>query len=77
MLEQLRRTKEQCRRLLGIKRFADIEEVHDASKEGSALARADWRLVEDAGLLDDGRLVVVVRAEAALLVLFGGERHGE
>ena len=77
MLEQLRRAKEERRRLLGVERLAGIEQVDDAGEEGPALPRAYGRLIEDAGLLDDGRLVVVVSAEAALLVFFRGERHGE
>ena len=77
VLEQLRRAEEERRRLLGVKRLADIEEVDDAGEQGPALAGAYGGLIEDAGLLDDGCLVVVVCAEAALLVLFRGERHGE
>ena len=76
MLEQLRCPEEQRRRLLRVERLSDIEQVHYAREQGPAFARADGGLIEDAGLLDDGRLVVVVRAEAILLVLFGCESHG-
>ena len=77
MLEQLRRAKEEGRRLLSVERLAGIEKIDDAGEEGPALPRAYGGLIEDAGLLDDGRLVVVVRAEPALLILFRGERHRE
>ena len=76
VLEQLRCPKEQRCGLLCVERLADVEEVDDAGKQGSALARAYGRFIEDAGFLDDGGLVVVVGAEAALLVLFRGEIHG-
>ena len=75
MLEQLRRPKEQRRRLLRVERLSDIKQVHDARKQGPAFARADGGFIEDAGLLNDGSLVVVIGAEAALLILFGYERH--
>ena len=77
MLEQLRRPKEQRRRLLRVERLPDIEQVHYTREQSPAFARADGGFIEDAGLLDDGRLVVVVRAEPALLILFRGERHRE
>ena len=76
MLEQLRRPKEQRCRLLRVERLADIEKVNDAREQSPALARAYGGFIEDASLLDDGCLVIVVGAEAALLVLFRGERHG-
>ena len=75
MLEQLRGPKEQRRRLLRVERLADIEEIHDPREQSSALARAYGGFIEDAGLLNDGSLVVVIGAEAALLILFGYERH--
>lgn len=75
MLEQLRRPKEQSGRFLCGERLADIEEVDDACKQGSAFPRADWGVIEDTSLLYHGRLVVIIRAKAVLLVLFG-ERHG-
>ena len=76
MLEQLRCAEEQRRRLLSAERLTDIEQVNDAREECPALARTNGGFIEDAGLLDDGRLVVVVRAEAVLLVLFRCESHG-
>lgn len=73
MLEQLRSTEKQRSSLLGIECFADIEKVYDPSEQGSTFPRAYGGFVEDAGLLNDSGLVVVVRAEAALLILFGCE----
>ena len=75
VLEQLRRPKEQRRRLLRVESLADIKKVDDAREQSPALARAYGGFIEDASLLDDGCLVVVVCAEAALLVLFRSERH--
>ena len=70
MLKQLRRAKEQRCRLLRVECFADIEEINDASEQCPALARTYGGFIEDTSLLDDGCLVVVVGAEAGLLVLF-------
>lgn len=58
MLEQLCDTKEERGRLLAIERFPDIEKVNDLCEENAALAGADGRLVEYAGLLDNGGLVL-------------------
>ena len=75
MLEELRSTKEQRSSFLGIECFADIEKVYDPSEKSSAFPRTYGGFIEDAGLLNDGSLVVVIGAEAALLILFGYERH--
>ena len=75
VLEKLRRPEEQCRSLLCAERLADIEEVDNAREQRPALAGAYGGFIEDTGLLDDGGLIVVVCAEAALLVLFRCESH--
>ena len=75
VLEELRSAKEQRSGLLGIECFADIEKVYDPSEKSSAFPRTYGGFIEDAGLLNDGSLVVVIGAEAALLILFGYERH--
>ena len=77
MLEQLRRAKEQSCGLLGAERLADIEEIDDAREQRSTLAGAYGGFIEDAGFLDGGGFIVVVSAEAALLVLFRCKRHSE
>ena len=75
VLEELRSAKEQRSGLLGIECFADIEKVYDPSEKSSTFPRAYGGFIEDAGLLNYCGLVVVIRAEAALLVLFRSERH--
>lgn len=75
VLEEFRRAKEQRRRLLGVERLAGIEEVHDPRKEGPAFPRANGGVIEDPCLLYYRRLVVVICAEAGLLIFFGYERH--
>ena len=76
MLKQFGRAKEQRRRLLRAERLPDIEEEHDPGEQCPASSWTDGRVVEDACLLDDGGLVVVVGAETTLFVLFGCQRHG-
>ena len=77
VLEELRSAKEQRSGFLGIECFADIEKVYDPSEKSSAFPRAYGGFIEDAGLLNDGSLVIIIRTEAALLVLFCRERHRE
>jgi hypothetical protein len=77
MLEQLGSSKEQRCRLLSPERFTDIEQVNHSRKERPAFPWTYWGLIKDAGLLDDGCLVVVVRAETALVLLFRRKGHGE
>jgi len=70
MLEELRRSKEQRGGLLCAKRLANIKQVDNAGEEGPAFPWADWRVIENAGFLDDGCLVVIVRTETTLFLLF-------
>lgn len=77
MLEEFRRAKEQRRRLLGVERLAGIEEVYDPRKEGPAFPWANGGVIEDPCLLYYRRLVVVICAEAGLLIFFGYERYYE
>jgi len=73
MLEQFRRPEKQRRGLLRSKRLSDVKEVDDTSQKCSTLSRTNWRFIEHARLLDDGCFVVVVRTEAAFVLLFGRE----
>ena len=75
MLEELRRTEEQRRSLLRAKRFTNIKQVHDLRKQRSASSRADGRLVEDPGLLNDSGLVVIVLVDPGFLVFLRRQSH--
>lgn len=70
VLEQFGGAKEQSSGLLRAEILANIKEVNNPREESSTLARADGRIIEDAGFLDDCGLVVIVGAEAALLFFF-------
>ena len=58
MLEELANPKEERCRLGGPKCFANVKEVDDLCQKDPTFARADGRLVKDAGLLNDRRLVL-------------------
>lgn len=60
MLEKLGGTEEQRRGFLSTESLPYIENIHNAREEVAAFSRAYRRIVEDAGLLDDGGLVVVI-----------------
>lgn len=78
MLEQLGGSKEQSCCFLCPKCFPDIEKVDYSREECSALPWADGGLVEYTGLLNDSGFVIVIRAEAALFLLFRrGKRHSK
>ena len=68
---------------MGTEIIPDIKQINDAREQRSAPSRADGRVIEYASLLNDRGLVVVIRADASLLLLFGLEaegakgRHGE
>lgn len=62
VLEELGSAKEQRCRLLRGEGLANVKEVHNPREEGSALARADGRIIEDAGFLDYCCFIVVVGA---------------
>lgn len=76
VLKQFCSAKEQRSGLLRAEMLANIKEVNNPCEESSTLARADGRIIEDAGFLDDCGLIVVVGAEAALLFFFGHVGHG-
>lgn len=76
MLEQFGGAKEQRGSLLRAEILANIQKVNDPGEQSSTLARADGRIIEDAGFLDDRSFIVVVGAEAALLFFFGHVGHG-
>jgi len=76
VLKQLRDAKEQRRGLLRTERLPDIEEIHYSREQCPAPPWTDGRFIEYAGFLDDRGFVVVVRAQAALLLLFGLEAEG-
>lgn len=77
VLKQFCSSKEQRSALLRAKVLANVEKVDNPREESSALAWADGRVIEDAGFLDDCGFVIVVRAEAALLLFFGHVGHGK
>lgn len=74
VLEKLGDTEEQCCRFLRSERLSDIEQVYDLGKQSPTFSRADGRFVEDAGLLNDGRFVMIVLVDATLVVFFN-RRH--
>jgi len=69
MLEQLRSAEEQSGGLLCAETFANIEKMDDPREQCPAFSWTDWRIVEDTSFLNHCCLVVVVRAEA-FVVLF-------
>jgi hypothetical protein len=70
VLEEFGRPKEKICRFLGPKCFADIEKVYDPRQQCSALSGAYGRFVEDASLLNDSRLVVIIRTEPTFIFPF-------
>ena len=56
--------------------FSHIQQINDLCEQGSGLPGTYGRLVENAGFLDDGRLVVIILVYTALVILFDG-RHDE
>lgn len=75
VLEQLCRSEEQRGGFLSGERLADIEQVDDTCEECPALPWADRRVIEDASLLNDCGLVVIIGAETTFFVLFANQRH--
>jgi hypothetical protein len=77
MLKKFGDAEEQGGRFLRIEVLPDVEKVDNARKQCSTSSWTDWRFVEDAGFLDDGGLVIVVRADADLLLFLGEVKRGE
>jgi hypothetical protein len=75
VLEQLGGSKKQSCGLLGSKILANVQQVHDASEQRPAFSWANWRFIENTGLLYDCSFVIVVGAET-LLLLFRESCHG-
>ena len=55
VLEQLRDSKEQCRRFVGRELLARVEEKGNFGKEDTASSRLDWRTVEQPGCREGGQ----------------------
>lgn len=62
VLEQFCGAKEQGGSFLCCEVLADVEQVYDAGEQRPTLSWANWRFIEDAGFLDHGGFVIIVRA---------------
>lgn len=60
VLEQFSRSKEQRSCFLCPKRFSDIKKIYDPCQECSALSWTDWRIIENASLLNDSGFVIII-----------------
>jgi hypothetical protein len=68
VLEQLGCSKEKGRSLVCPKGLSNIKQIHNACKEGPAFSWANGRLVEDSSFLSNSGLVVIVGAQAAVII---------
>lgn len=75
MLEQLCGAKKEGRSFLCCEVLANVEQVNDSSEQRPTLSWAYWRFIEDAGFLDDGSFVIIVRTQTFLLFFCERRRH--
>lgn len=62
VLEQFGGAKEQGCGFLCCEVLADVQQVYDAGEQRPTLSWTNGRFIEDAGFLDDGGFVIIVRA---------------
>ncbi len=77
VLEQLSRSKKQSSCFLCPERFSDIEKIYDACQECPALSWTDWRVIENASLLNDSGFVVIIRVKNVFVLLLRVKCHSE